>query len=134
MAREKQKATKLYVGKTFSLKQHKDINVGKGRRATGANLGQILIIDETLKTVEALTPWQGGTIITVKKFYLHSEIKEVIDGNPVGELGKILTELSLANKTLRSSDHPHFAVNKRLDKLIRRIRLVMETLEKETKT
>jgi len=135
MARNKTKATKLYVGKTFSLKNVRSIQIGGYREyVSSADLGHVLILNESQKRVDCWTPYNGGTKINIAKYYLHSEIKEEIEGNPVGELGKILTELADANKYLRSHTDEFESTNKRFDKLIRRIRVVIESLEKETKS
>ncbi len=149
MARSKSKASKLYVGKVFSLKKNTKISIYRNYfkgfslgEVSYEDLGHVLILNENGKAVEVWTPYEGGMTVWFAKFYLHSEIKEEIEGNPHGELGKVITELSDVATRLRDTgrawDGGLLTVDfkneleessKKLNKLIRRVRLVQETLE-----
>ena len=154
MARSKTKISKLYVGKVFSLKNYKNFDVfplghRRGQRVTltREELGHVLIIDEKGKAVEIWTGWNGGYACWLTKFYLMAEIKEEIPGNATGELTKVISELgdvgsdvraaakAFGNGVLTTDYQAEMAgVGEKLNKLIRRLRLVQETLESESKS
>ena len=148
-----QKATQLYVGKIFSLKKAKGIEAYKTNGGDAFKLGlgsgeclgpktweeigpNVLVLAEKGKTVEVLSPNFGP--VWIPKFYLHTEIREMLTDNPEGELGKIITELTGVRELLSRCWSPkkHDGNMKNVDKslktvnkLIRRVRLVQETLE-----
>lgn len=136
MARAKTKASKLYVGKIFSLKAHKGIEIYQGRhkgkrvaQVSRDELGHVIITGETGKAVEVWTGYLGGMTVWLSKFYLHAEIKEEIEGSPAGELSKVIGDLADISRTMKQKTPALTLYTKKLDKLNRRLRLVLENLE-----
>lgn len=153
----KTKASKLYVGKIFTLKniwripwashnslpwyakrahdrerfrkekwcklEGKDnVPYDNGSMAREEIGERILILDETTKRAKIMT--HRGKAIWISKFYLGTEIKEEIEGNPSGELSKVITELcNIKNSVLDKK------ISDKLQKVIRQIRVVTENLE-----
>jgi hypothetical protein len=142
MPRTKTKPTKLYVGKLFTLKSVKAIQChsassdgyhDKSKELSAVQLGgRVLIIDEKAKRVKVLPASdKHPKPVWISRYYLHTEIHEEIEGNPVGELGKILNEMVTINNSLQyePSQETVSRNRKKLEKLIRRVRLVQENLE-----
>jgi hypothetical protein len=123
------KPSKLYVGKIFSLRKHNKIRTSGGAKGnmTSDELGpNVLVLDEKTKDVEVMSA--DGVPVWISRYYLGSEIRETIDGSIPGELGKIITEM-LSLKGMLGGDN--YAC-RRIEKLIRRLRVVQENVENES--
>jgi len=145
VATKKTKPSKLYVGKLFMLKNAKEImcydksgtawNTKKHELSAKQLGGKVMIIDEAAKRVFVLpTSKTHPRPVWISRFWLHCELREEIEGNPSGELSKVLTEMAAISSSLRNAPSVQNVGKQRdkLDKLIRRIRQVHETLETES--
>lgn len=111
--------TKLHVGRVFSLKNYKFFPTNRGSIAKEQMGERVLIIDETAKQVKVMS--KNGRPLWVSRFYLKQEISEEIDGDPKGELSKIINDLS----NIANSDHE---LSTKIYTLIKRLRTLQENL------
>jgi hypothetical protein len=113
------KATKLYVGKIFSLKNFKFFPIGN-RKFPKERMGDhVLILDESPRNVKVMS--KDGKPIWLSRFYLAQEINEKIEGNVKGELSKIINELA----NIVNSDQID---QTKIYNIIKKLRVVQENL------
>lgn len=129
----KNTTSRLYVGKVFSLKKSSSIGWELSRSwdskkgsSSWQDFGErVLIVDENIKRVRVLG--LNGRTVWIAKYYLQTEINEDLEDSPVGELGKVINELTTITGKLEDE-----VINKRLYNVLKQIRLVKEKLEKES--
>lgn len=117
------KVSKLYVGKIFSLKNYKFFPYGKDWQEGNIPKEQVgehvLILDENTKRVKIMT--QNGKTVWISRFYLAQEINEKIEGDPKGELSKVINELTNIVNSVQIDQT-------RLYNIIKKLRVVQENL------
>ena len=138
--------TKIYTGKIFTLKnvwrlpwQNKNtkpvaLATSQGGFESGEMLKEdfgdrVIILDERSKRVQVMTV--KGKAVWISKYYLNTEIREELDGNVVGELGLVISDLSNVLKNLNKTTVSISNIDKKMNDIIRRVRKVQEKLESE---
>jgi len=136
-------SSSLYIGKVFTLKNVRGRGIpwcthtarkcpGTWSRdfykwgwASAEELGaHVMVIDERTKQVKIIC--SKTFPVWISRYYLQTEISEEV-GSPGGELGIVLTELGSLTKKISDA-----GAMKELSEIIKRIRSVKETIEKET--
>ena len=122
--------TKMYIGKVFTLKNLFRLQSSEGT-INRSELGEhVLITDENLKRVKTFT--NRGKGVWISKYYLAKEIHEEIEGEPVGELSKVLKQLSEVERSVHKVEGGA-NISKSLCNIMKSVRVVIETLEEKEK-